>query len=123
MSDEPEDAGTNRRRHDRTPLSMLVQFRFSTFEEFLAEYATSLSPGGLFIRSDQPRAVGDIIYVQFSLKDGSRLIEGMGRVVRVDAPGAAGRPAGMGVEFLDLDAQSQALVESICAGRRAPRPG
>lgn len=116
---EPEDAGPNRRRHDRTPLTMLVQFRFSTFEEFLAEYASDLSPGGMFIRSDAPRAVGEIIHVQFSLKDGSRLIEGLGRVVRaVSGPGA-----GMGVEFLDLDPQSRALVESICAGRRGRPPG
>jgi molecular chaperone DnaK len=116
---EPNDAGADRRRHDRTPLSLLVQFRFSTFEEFLAEYAVNLSPGGLFIRTEEPRAQGEVIYVQFSLKDGSRLIEGMGRVVRVNPPGVPGRPAGMGVEFLNLDPESQALVDAICAARHA----
>ena len=106
---QPED----RRRHDRAPVAILVQFRFSTFEDFLAEYATNLSPGGMFIHTAAPREVGEVIYLQFSLKDGSRLIEGMARVARVAPP----PEPGMGVAFLDLDAASKALVESICAGR------
>jgi uncharacterized protein (TIGR02266 family) len=122
MNGPRDEEEANRRRHGRTPLALLVQFRFSSLEEFLAEYAVNLSPGGLFINTETPRAEGDIIHVQFSLKDGSQLIEGMGRVVRVITPGTPGRPPGMGVEFLDLDARSRALVETVCAARQ-PRLG
>jgi uncharacterized protein (TIGR02266 family) len=117
--DAPEDGNSERRRHPRTPLSMLVQYRFDTFEDFLAEYSLNLSPGGLFICTDEPREEGSVIYVQFSLKDGSRLIEGMGRVVRVNPKGGSG-PVGMGVEFLNFDEDSLALVHQICAARRGP---
>jgi uncharacterized protein (TIGR02266 family) len=119
---ESQGDGAERRRHDRTPLSLLVQFRFDTLEDFLAEYSVNLSPGGLFIGTDAPHALGDIVHLQFALKDGSRLIEGLGRVVRVEPPGAPGRTAGMGVEFLNLDPESQALVEHLCASRARPKP-
>lgn len=107
----------DRRKHPRTPLSLLVQYRFNTFEDFLAEYSLNISPGGMFIRTDEPRAEGEVIYLQFSLKDGSRLIEGMGRVVRVNPPGVEGRVAGMGIEFVNFDDESMALIEDICAAK------
>jgi uncharacterized protein (TIGR02266 family) len=110
---ETQPSGAERRRFPRTVVSMLVQYRFDTFEEFLAEYSTSLSLGGLFIATEAPRQVGAVIYLQFCLKDGSRLIEGMGRVVRVCPPGGK-EPQGMGVEFVDLDPESQALLERLC---------
>lgn len=116
---DSEDGKSERRRHQRTPLSMLVQYRFDTFEDFLAEYSLNLSPGGLFICTEEPREEGSIIYVQFTLKDGSRLIEGMGRVVRVNPKGGPA-PSGMGVEFLNLDEDSLTLVNQICAARRFP---
>ena len=118
----PEDGATDRRRHDRASLALLVQYRFSSLQEFLAEYALDLSPGGLFIRTDAPRALGEVLSLQLSLQDGSRLIEGLGRVVRVEPPGVAGRRAGMGVAFLDLTPESRALVDTLCAGR-PPRGG
>ncbi len=114
MSDPDHD---ERRKHQRTPLSLLVQFRFNNFEEFLAEYSVNLSPGGIFIRTEEPREEGSIIYLQFSLKDGSRLIEGMGRVVRSNKPGVPGRVTGMGIEFLNFDDDSMALINDICAAK------
>jgi uncharacterized protein (TIGR02266 family) len=108
-----------RRRHERTPLSMLVQFRFDSFDDFLAEYSFNISPGGIFIRTAEPREQGAFIYLQFSLRNGSRLIEGLGRVVRVNAIGTAELPMGMGVEFVNFDAESMALINDICVARVA----
>ena len=56
--------GDDRRKHPRTPLSLLVQFRFNTFEDFLADYSHDISPGGMFIRTDEPQEEGSIIYLQ-----------------------------------------------------------
>jgi uncharacterized protein (TIGR02266 family) len=116
MSDSEHD---DRRKHYRTPLSLLVQFRFNTFEDFLADYSVNISPGGMFIKTDEPQEEGSIIYLQFTLKDGSRLIEGMGRVVRCNPPNTPGRAAGMGIEFLNFDDESMALIQEICASREA----
>jgi uncharacterized protein (TIGR02266 family) len=108
----------DRRRHPRTPLSILVQFRLNTIEDFLSEYSVNLSPGGMFIRTTAEHAEGDIVFLQFTLKDGSRLIEGMGKVVRVNPPGP---DAGLGIEFLNFDDDSMALIEEICSAREAKR--
>ncbi len=117
MSDSGDGSGADKRRFARTALSLLVQYRFNTFEDFLAEYSVNISAGGIFIRTDHPKEEGSIIYLQFSLKDGSRLIEGMGKVVRVNPPGVAGRVAGMGIEFLNFDTESSALIEEIVASK------
>ncbi len=114
---ESDGAGAEKRRHPRTPLNVLVQFRFDSFDDFLAEYSVNVSPGGIFIRTDTPREEGAVIYLQFALKDGSKLIEGMGRVVRVNPPGDPKRPAGMGIEFTNFDEESMTLIEEICAQR------
>ncbi len=109
--------GADKRRHPRTPLNVLVQFRFDTFDEFLAEYSVNISPGGIFVKTDEPREEGSVIYLQFALKDGSKLIEGMGRVVRVNPPGDPQRPPGMGIEFMNFDDESMALIAEIIAQR------
>src|SRR2546423_6590799 len=120
MADDPQPpGGDNRRRHPRTPLSLLVQFRFNTFEDFLAEYSVNISPGGMFIRTTEPREEGSMIYLQFSLKDGSKLIEGLGRVVRVNPEGDPGREPGMGIEFVNFDEESMQLIEEICGTKAA----
>lgn len=113
-----DDGWDEKRKHPRTPLSLLVQFRFNTFEDFLAEYSVNISPGGMYIKTDEPKEEGSIIYLQFSLKDGSRLIEGMGRVVRANPPGGPGE-AGMGIEFINFDEESMALIYEICAARES----
>lgn len=117
----PDEPADERRRYPRKPLSILVQYRFNTFEDFLAEYSLNISLGGIFIRTEAPRDEGSIVYLQFSLTDGSRLIEGMGKVVRVNPPGS--RHTGMGIEFLNFDDESMALIYDICTARsnRSPK--
>lgn len=110
---------TPRRKHPRTPLSLLVQYRSSSFEDFLAEYSVNLSPGGIFIRTDVPHELGAMLYLQFFLSDGSRLIEGLGRVVHVNAPGQRGVDPGMGIEFLNLEDDSREVIEEICKAKAA----
>ncbi|MFL5319473.1 MAG: TIGR02266 family protein [Myxococcaceae bacterium] len=119
MSDEtpPAGDGDDRRKFERAPLSLLVQYRFNTFEDFLAEYSINISAGGIFIRTQDPREEGAMIYLQFYLKDGAKLIEGLGKVVRVNAPAKYGADAGMGVEFVNFDEESVALINEIIAAK------
>ncbi|MFW5878661.1 MAG: PilZ domain-containing protein, partial [Myxococcota bacterium] len=87
-SDDDVGSGEDKRRFPRAPLSLLVQYRFDSFDDFLSEYSADISCGGMFIRTEDPRPVGSMIYLQFALKDGSKLIEGLGRVVHVNDSGA-----------------------------------
>lgn len=116
-----EAEGAGRRRFPRANLSILVQYRFETFDDFLGEYASDISLGGMFIRTDEPRPKGSMIYLQFSLKDGNTLIEGLGRVVHVTPPGGE-RDAGMGIEFLNFDDESQTFIEDLVSGHLPTDP-
>jgi uncharacterized protein (TIGR02266 family) len=119
MSDTADDSPDDRRKHERHPLSILVQYRFDSFENFLAEYSINISAGGMFIRTSEPREEGSMIYLQFYLRGGEKLIEGLGRVVRVNPPEKYGKDAGMGVEFVNFDEESTDLINEIIAARVA----
>ncbi len=108
-------SGRERRVHPRLPLKMLVQVRMHDLDEFMRVYAANISVGGMFIRSTAPHPVGANIYLQFRLDDGSTVIEGLGKVVHVNPPE---HPSpGMGVEFVSLDDESRALIDSIIRER------
>jgi uncharacterized protein (TIGR02266 family) len=107
-----EKKASERRRYPRAPLTLLIQYRFDTLEDFLSEYSTDISLGGMFIRTEDTRPEGSLVYLQFYLRDGAKLIEGLGRVVRVNPPGG-NNPVGMGVEFVNFDEESMELIRQI----------
>ncbi len=107
--------GEERRRHPRAPISLLVQYRFESFENLLCAYSFDVSPGGLFLRTNEPCPVGAMIFLQFALEDGSKLIESLGRVVHVRQGGPV--IPGMGVEFVDFDAASLKVMSNFVADR------
>lgn len=117
-ADTEADPAVEKRRHRRAPLSLLVQYRSETFDDFLTDYSEDISLGGMFIRTDTPRPVGSMIYLQFSLEDGSVLLEGLGKVVHV-SDGSGGRPVGMGVQFESFDDASRGFIEELVASRLA----
>src|SRR4051794_7904568 len=97
---------SEQRKHPRAPLALLVQYRFDSLDDFMAEYSVDISMGGMFIRTSAPRKAGSMIYLQFTLKDGSKLIEALGKVVHAS-------DKGMGIEFVNVDDESMALIEQI----------
>jgi type IV pilus assembly protein PilZ len=109
-------SAVERRRYPRVPLNLLIQYRFDTFEEFMSEYASNISEGGMFIRTDDAREEGSMVYLQFALKDGTKLIEGLGKVVRVN-PANQDAPQGIGIEFVNFDEESRALIQAIVEER------
>ncbi len=106
--------GSDRRKFTRVPLNLLIQYRFDTFEDFVSEYAENLSEGGIFIHADAMRPLGAMVYLQFALRDGTRLIEALGRVVHASEDPAA---HGLGIEFVNVDDESKAMIEAIVRER------
>jgi uncharacterized protein (TIGR02266 family) len=104
LSPEEED---ELRQHSRA----MINQEFETIDEFIAEYVTNISHGGVFIRSKNPLPVGTRVTLKFSvILDDFETIEGEGEVVRVEN-------GGMGVAFTRLTAESKALIDSIVASR------
>lgn len=106
LSTEEED---ELRQHSRA----MINQEFETIDEFIAEYVTNISHGGVFIRSKNPLPVGTRVTLKFSvILDDFETIEGEGEVVRVEG-------GGMGVAFTRLNAESKALIDSIVASRES----
>jgi uncharacterized protein (TIGR02266 family) len=112
------------RKDKRAPLSLKVRFKSATVDDFVEQYSIDISRGGTFIKSKKPMAVGTLLKFEFQLKDESRLIHGVGRVVwKRDPENAdADNPAGMGVKFIKMDPESRALVQQI-VDKRGDQPG
>jgi uncharacterized protein (TIGR02266 family) len=107
------------RRDKRAPIALKVRYKSATVDEFLEHYSEDISRGGTFIKSKMPMAVGTLLKFELQLKDESRLIHGVGRVVWKREPEEAsdGNPAGMGIKFIKMDAESRALVQKILDAR------
>ncbi len=108
------------RKDKRAPVSLKVRFKSATVDEFIEQYSVDISTGGLFIKTKSPMPIGTLLKFEFQLKDESRLIHGVGRVVwRRDEEQAKGSdiPAGMGIKFIKMDPESRALVDKIIASR------
>ena len=108
------------RKDKRAPVSLKVRFKSATVDEFIEQYARDISRGGIFIKSKSPMPIGTLLKFEFQLKDESRLIHGVGRVVwKRDTEEANGeeKPPGMGIKFIKMDPQSRQLVEQIVSSR------
>jgi len=108
------------RKDKRAPVSLKVRFKSATVDEFVEHYSSDVSHGGLFIKSKQPMAVGTLLKFELQLKDESKLIQGVGRVVwkrEASDGGSDANPAGMGIKFIKMDPESRGLVDKIVEGR------
>jgi c-di-GMP-binding flagellar brake protein YcgR len=120
-----ERPAPNQRRFQRAHVDMVVQLRFGNVQQFLDATAEDLSVGGMFLRSEhaapggQLREIGQIISLQFDA-GARRVVEGLGRVVRVVTPDSPGVVPGVGIEFVELDDRSRQLIETIVAIKLAP---
>ncbi len=96
---------------NRVPLERQVVMRFEDFDGFMTECSMNISATGMFIGCREPQPAGSVLDFKFALDDGDQLIRGYGEVMwarrRDDGPE---RPAGMGVRFLHLDAESRELI-------------
>ncbi len=98
----------------RVPLETRVQLKFEKFSGFISEFSANISPGGIFIRTEQPAPVGTLVDFEFRLGDGFELIKGRGEVVwtRDPAPDAS-QISGMGLRFLELTPQAKELIYKV----------
>jgi molecular chaperone DnaK len=95
----------------RVPLATRVQLSFERFTGFISEYSSNISPGGMFIRTRDPKPPGTVVTFELRLGDGYELISGRGQVIwNRQADEAVNRPAGMGIRFLDLAPGSRELI-------------
>lgn len=115
-------------RAQRAEVRVRVKLQFGDKVTFSERFSQNISRTGIFIRASQPAPVGARVHFEYSLANDTRILRGLGIVRRVKMPEDVQDPQdppGMGIEFIDLDAESEALIEEIVRqrgeGARAPK--
>jgi c-di-GMP-binding flagellar brake protein YcgR len=101
--------GSEQRRFKRVSIPLLIQYRFSPFENYATDYSANVSAGGLFIHCDDAPANVATILLRFLPRDGSRVILAQGEVVRATSQGLA-------VKFLQIDEADQTFLAELIEG-------
>ncbi|MEE8409683.1 MAG: TIGR02266 family protein [Myxococcota bacterium] len=115
-------------RQQRVDVRIKVSLKYSDRATFVDRFSQNLSRTGIFIRASLPAPVGSRIHFEYRLSDDSRIMRGVGLVRwsrnKADAE-KAGKLPGMGIEFVDLDPQTEELINHIVSthgeGERAPQ--
>ena len=106
---------------DRPPrVEATFPVSYPSIDQLLVAYSCDLSKGGMFLQTEQFLPVNAVVRINLGLGEGSAEIPIIARVVYVRdaaAARAAGKPPGMGIEFLDLSADCLALIEAYIAER------
>jgi type IV pilus assembly protein PilZ len=108
----------NDRQHVRIPLALEVEYR--TAGAFLVAYSVNLSKGGIYLETDNPMPMGTVLNLRFSVPGGDPL-EVTGVVAWVRGVPEPGKPAGMGIEFENLDGRHGEVIDGIVAAFRGIR--
>jgi molecular chaperone DnaK len=106
----------DKRSGQRTPVGLLLKLSYGTVDEFVERFASNISRGGVFIRARDPKPVGTLLAFELRLHGGEVVVRGQGVVRWIQREDPAARPPaapGMGVQFLELDERSRAIVERM----------
>ncbi len=109
---QPDARGIERRSDPRIELAHPVRVRFRNWSEFRTLYTRDISRGGMFLRTASPLLTGAAVQVSLTLPD-ERQLDLRARVVHVVPPGTHGKPAGMGLRFLDMNDERKAQIEKL----------
>lgn len=85
----------------------------------------NISTGGVFVATTRPGAVGRQLMLELSLPDGDGpiVLESCVRWVRRRAARRADRPAGMGLQFVNLTTETSSVIGSFLQAHLSPFAG
>lgn len=100
----------------RADVDLEVQYR--TAQEFTAAYATNISGGGIFIRTQQPLPLNRDVQIRFTLPGIPQKFVLHGLVVWSNPhPSRSSFPPGMGIKFMDLDPEAKTIIAGFVKER------
>jgi uncharacterized protein (TIGR02266 family) len=99
-----------RRRSTRHELRIPVDY--SSVDAFFSEMATNINEGGMFIATDSPAGLDEVVKLAFSLPGLSEPVEVNARVVWIN-DGSDGTEPGMGVAFQELSTRARETINTL----------
>lgn len=113
MDDAPEtsEAGNRSQRiKPRYSAHLKVELFTKGLEHHLIERTANISSGGLFVCTDISAGIDDKVHLRIIFSDKAAYFDVKAVVVWV-CDGSKGHPKGLGVEFIDMNAAQQAIVD------------
>ncbi len=98
-----------RRKFARIPISKQIRVKFKSKEQFVSNFISDISLGGMLLKSGNILPVGTVFNFEFEVDVNFPKISGKGQVVRI-AKDNKGNQVAMGIKFLSLDAHSEKLI-------------
>lgn len=99
-----------RRRSTRTPLNVRVSY--TTVDALFTEFSRNVNEGGMFVATDNPPAIDTRVSLKFQLPGRAEPIRASGRVAWIQ-PAQDDEPAGMGIEFEELDGKAREHIDRL----------
>ncbi|MCP3984383.1 MAG: TIGR02266 family protein [bacterium] len=93
-----------RRRSTRTPVTIRIEYE--TVDSLFSEFTRNINEGGVFIATEQPLDLEELVQLQFQLPGDEQPVKLSGRVVRVES-------SGMGIEFGELDSAARERINQL----------
>jgi type IV pilus assembly protein PilZ len=110
--DDDRNSGSDRRVHQRFDTSIAVDY--ASGETFLFAYLTNISEMGIFIRTNEPLAVGTRMRLRFQVDEADPLVlEGEVTWINPYRPNGENINPGMGVRFIQLTAERREQVVAL----------
>lgn len=94
----------------------VFQVEYPTIDDLVVAYSSDLSKGGMFLCTQRFLPLSAVIQLQLELPEGEGKLPIICRVVYIrdnTAAAAMGKPAGMGLEFLDLTDDRRRRLEAL----------
>tara|TARA_B100000530_G_C15725642_1_gene395709 strand:- start:208 stop:561 length:354 start_codon:yes stop_codon:yes gene_type:complete len=97
----------------------VVRIEYTNVEDFLVDYTSNETIGGMFIKTERPMPVGTAFQMRIQLPGGRRAIS-VEAEVRWTLPCDVAAPMtpGMGIRFESLSSYDKAQVEGLLASWR-----
>jgi Tfp pilus assembly protein PilZ len=104
--------------------SRIFQLEFASAEEFQQEHSANLVNGGVFIATEEPATVRDLVSAELSLAGESVKVVLDGEIVHIIPPemAEAGALPGVAVQFVCTQTALRAALEPLVQVSGAPRP-
>ena len=109
---------SDRRRTQRERAQIQVQYE--SVDELFTEFTHDINEGGVFVATESPLGLEELVEMSFQLPGGGDSIHVTGRVVRLQTKAEDG-VSGMAIEFDALDANARSAIDSLVRNLRSGR--
>ena len=106
--------GQRRRKQIRTNMESFAEISYGS--ESLNLETFNIGEGGVFLKTEKPMAVGEIIDLNLTLPGRAEPMKLRGEVLYAFGAKVENHPPGMGVKFIDVDAARQAVLTRYVEG-------